>query len=143
MSNQTATLRNAARIGAVVCFGLTLLVFSLNKPLFPVAVVLAAILGLLGLVIVILTRRLPEPRWHRVFALVTGISAAAIPISVVLHNLVYALCIALFGEGFWEGSDEPFFFILAIIVFPALFVIGVVGSTVLLIRSKAAKTDKQ
>ncbi len=143
MRNKTSTLRNAALFGLIVLFALTLLFFALVR-LFTVAAVLAIIFGLLGLVLVVLTLRLQEPRLYRVFFLVTGISAAAIPISVVLHNLVYALCIVFFGEGFWEGgSDEPFFFILAIIVFPALFVIGAVCSTVLLIRFKMTKTNKE
>lgn len=143
MSSKTAALRNAAQMGAVVLFGLTLLVFSLNRQFFPLAAVLAVIFGLIGVAIVLLTLRLKEPLLHRLFSLVTGISAAAIPISVILHNLVYALCIVFFGEGFWQGgSDEPFFFILAIIVFPALFVIGAVGSTVLLIRTKMTNADR-
>lgn len=142
MNDRTAKLRNAALMGAVVVFGVTILVFSLNMQLFPVAAALAVIFGLLGVVIVVLTLRIQEPRLHRAFSLVTGISAAGIPISVVLHNLVYALCIVFFGEGFWQGSDEPFF-IMAILVFPALFVIGVVGNSVLLIRAKMTKANKE
>ena len=51
-------------------------------------------------------------------------------VAIVLHNLVYALFIILFGENFWIGGDEPFFFILAIIVIPAYFVICVVYSLI-------------
>lgn len=141
MSNMISTLRNAALLGVIILFALTLLFFILFR-LFNAAVALAIIFGLMGLVLVMLTLRLEEPWIQRVFFAVTGISAAAIPISVVLHNLVYALGILFFGEGFWSGSDEPFFFILAIIVFPALFVIGAVGSAVLLVWSKLTKTDK-
>lgn len=143
MSNTTSTIRNAALFGVIVLFALTVLFFTLGGQLFSVAAVFAIIFGLLGLVLAVLTLRLQEPRLRRVFFLVTGISAAGIPISVVLHNLVYALCIVCFGEKFWGESDEPFFFILAIIVCPALFVIGAVGSTVLLVRSKMTKAEKE
>jgi hypothetical protein len=68
--------------------------------------------------------------------LLAGASATAMPICAVLHNAVYALFIRWFGEGFWErhGSDEPVFFILAIVVCPALFVVASVGSFVFLAR---------
>ncbi|MCA9066350.1 MAG: hypothetical protein KDA96_24955 [Planctomycetaceae bacterium] len=140
MGDKTVMMRNAALLGAVAFVGATFLVFSLNKQLFPVAAVLSGIFGLLGVMIVVLTLRLREPRLQRTFSLVSGISAAGIPVSVVLHNLVYALCIAFFGEGFWGGSDEPFFFIMAILVFPALFVTGIVGNSVLLIRSRIKRS---
>jgi hypothetical protein len=137
MKNATSKLRNAALFGLVVIFALMLFVFSIDKRLFNIAAVLAIGFGLLGLVLVVLTLRLHEARLHRAFFLLTGISAALIPISVLLHNLVYALCIVFFGKEFWQGgSDEPLFFILALIVCPALFMIGAVGSTVLLVRSK-------
>lgn len=140
MKYAASTWRNASLFGLVALFVLTLLFFSLDRRLFNVAAGLAIIFGLLGLVLVVLTLRLQEPRLHRVFFLLTGISAALIPISVVLHNLVYALCIVFFGEGFWEGgSDEPFFFILALIVCPALFIVGAVGSMAFLVRANIAK----
>jgi hypothetical protein len=98
-------------------------------------------LGLLGLGLVILTIRLPEPWTQKTFLQLTGASAAAIPICVVLHNLVYALFIVWFGEGFWErnGADEAFFFLLALVVCPALFLVGAVGSIVLLARTRMAR----
>ena len=72
-----------------------------------------------------------------------GASAAGIPICAILHNLVYGLLIAWFGKGFWErhvpGGDEPVFFVLALLVCPALFLLGTVGSIVLLIKGKVAQ----
>jgi len=56
-----------------------------------------------------------------------------------LHNLFYALFIIWFGTDFWERTglgDEPFFFILALIVCPIAFLVGVIGSTVLFIKKK-------
>ncbi|GAG61024.1 unnamed protein product, partial [marine sediment metagenome] len=53
--------------------------------------------------------------------------------------LFYALFILLFGADFWERigiGDEPVFFILAIIVCPIAFLVGVIGSIVLFIKKK-------
>ena len=96
---------------------------------------------LLGLLVVVLTARLGEARVRKVFFVLTGASAAGIPICAILHNLLYGLLIICFGESFWEKhgmSDEPVFFILAIFVCPALFVIGSVGSAVCLIKARVA-----
>jgi hypothetical protein len=114
----------------------------LNVP-FAVTAVLAILFGLMGIVLVVLAARLKGPRMQKVFFILTGVSAAGMPIFAVLHNLVYGLFIVLFGEGFWErhgsGGDEPVFFILAILVCPALFLIGAVGTIVLLVKARTAK----
>jgi hypothetical protein len=71
------------------------------------------------------------------FLLTTGASAVGIPISILLHNLVYGLFIHFFGDNFWDRigtSDEPAFFVLATIVCPLAFVVGVIGSIVIKIR---------
>jgi len=40
----------------------------------------------------------------------TGVSATGMPVCVIVHNFVYGLFIALFGEEFWgPGGDEPLF----------------------------------
>jgi hypothetical protein len=54
------------------------------------------------------------------FFILTGASAAAIPLTAILHNFIF----------------EGFFFVLALLVFPALFVIGWLGSVVLMGTSK-------
>jgi hypothetical protein len=71
------------------------------------------------------------------FMLLTGASAAGIPVSVILHNLIYGLFIHFFGENFWERtgmSDEPVFFVLATIICPLAFLIGVVGTAIIMTR---------
>jgi uncharacterized membrane protein HdeD (DUF308 family) len=137
MKNFTSQLRTAALCGLVVLFVLTAFFFHFDRRVFTIAAILATSFGLLGVLLVMLTLRIQEPRSHRVLFLITGISAALIPISVVLHNLVYVLCIELFGKEFLkDGSDEPFFLILAIVVCPVLFVIGAVSSAALLLTSE-------
>jgi hypothetical protein len=99
-------------------------------------VVLAIALAVLGLAIVVLTLRLSEPPARKVFFVLAGASGAGMPICAVLHNVVYALCILWFGQGFWErhGRDEPVFFILAIVICPVLFVVGSIGSVLFLAK---------
>jgi len=69
------------------------------------------------------------------FFLLTGASSAGFFVSILLHNLVYGLFIHFFGEGFWNGGDEPVFFIMAIIVCPLGFLVGAVGSIVLGVKA--------
>jgi hypothetical protein len=70
------------------------------------------------------------------FLILTGGCPLIFLISVLLHNCVYGLCIYLFGENFWNGGDEPFFFILAVIVCPIVFLIGIIGSMTIMLKKK-------
>ena len=75
----------------------------------------------------------------RKFLLLTGIAPLVMFGSIILHNLVYGLFIVLFGENFWERigiGDEPFFFILAVIICPIAFLVGATGTIVLFIKEK-------
>lgn len=75
----------------------------------------------------------------RGFLLVTGGSGAAIFISILLHNFIYGIFVHFFGEGIWGGvgGDEPVFFILGLIVFPILYLVGAIGSAInLLVKSQ-------
>ncbi len=60
------------------------------------------------------------------FLLLTGASAVGFLVFVLLHNAVYGLF----------GVEEPFFFILAVIVCPLGFLVGAVGSIVVFIKNK-------
>ena len=71
------------------------------------------------------------------FLLTIGASAVGLPISVILHNLVYGLFIHFFGENFWDRigtSDEPVFFVVGIIVCPLAFLVGAIGSIVMKVK---------
>ena len=73
----------------------------------------------------------------KVFLLVAGVSLAVAIVSIFLHNAVYGLCIHFFGADFWERTgmgDEPFFFIIAVIVCPLTFAVGIIGSLVIFCR---------
>jgi len=92
---------------------------------------LAVLFGL-GVTLLVLAARAKMKKILKAFLLLTGASAAGMPLFVVLHNVVYGLFIYFFGEGFWNGiGDEPVFFILAVMVCPIAFLVGAIGSIVL------------
>ena len=66
-----------------------------------------------------LSRKLVRWLW------VTGISLAVVPVAMVLHNLV----------SMYTG-EEPFFFVVALILAPLGAVVGIVAMVVILIREK-------
>jgi len=89
----------------------------------------------LGIVLIILTLKSGIGGKLKKFLILTGASVAGFFVSVVLHNLIYGLFIYFFGKDFWgPGGDEPVFFILAIVVCPIGFLIGTIGSGVLLVK---------
>ncbi|MBL7125089.1 MAG: hypothetical protein ISS51_03215 [Dehalococcoidales bacterium] len=90
---------------------------------------------LLGIALLVFTLREKVGGVLKKFFLLTGASAAGIFVSILLHNAIYGLFIYWFGADFWKGGDEPFFFIMAIIVCPVGFLVGAVGSIVLGIKN--------
>ncbi len=101
---------------------------------------IAGIFLILAVVLVVLTVKLKEQGIRKFFFILTGASAAGITSCIMLHNLIYALCIMWFGRNFWgKGGDEAVFFILAVFVMPALFVVGSLGSIVLLMSARSKK----
>jgi hypothetical protein len=101
---------------------------------------LVCILIAMSAALIVLTIKLKESRVRKFFFILTGVSAAGVPICAVLHNLVFAFCVK-YNCIYWSGSDEPVFFILALFVCPALFVIGSLGSIVFLISDRLKKKN--
>ena len=103
-------------------------------------IVSGIIFFLLGIALIFLSVREKIDRLLKKFLILTGASAIGIPIGVILHNLFYALFIKLCGTNFWDRigvGDEPFFFILATIICPIAFLVGVMGSIVIFIRKES------
>jgi hypothetical protein len=97
----------------------------------------AIVLSCLGVALIVLATKAKITKISKVFFILTGASAAGMVVGSVLHNLVYALFIRLFGEGFWVGmGDEPVFFIFATIVCPLALLVGLVGGIVLIAKKK-------
>jgi hypothetical protein len=93
------------------------------------------ILSILGIVLIILAAKAKITKIAKIFFILTGASALGMGLSMVLHNLVFALLVKLFGEGiFGSMGDEPVFFILATIVCPLALLVGAVGSIVLIAK---------
>jgi hypothetical protein len=112
--------------------------FILMGPIFLwFLIIFGSIFLLLGVALIVLTVREKVSGTLKKFFLLTGASAAGFFVSFLLHNLVYGLFIHFFGEGFWNGGDEPFFFVMATIVCPLGFLVGAIGSIVLRVRSSS------
>ncbi|MFH1358287.1 MAG: hypothetical protein ABIH37_00190 [archaeon] len=100
-----------------------------KRVFFPVITVLGIAFFVLGIWLIFLRKRIKDKKL-RIYLFLTGGSAALALICVILHNLVYGLMILLFGEGFWNGGDEAFFFIIALIVCPILLIWGIIGGLI-------------
>jgi hypothetical protein len=90
-----------------------------------------ALFFLLGIALIVFSVRGSASGGLKKFFILTGASAVGVLVSVVLHNLIYGLFEYFAGAGFWNGGDEFFFFIVAVIVCPLGFLVGVVGTIVL------------
>ncbi len=89
---------------------------------------------LLGAALIFFTVKEKVGGMPKKFLLLTGASAVGFLLFILLHNAVYGLFTHFLGADFWNGGDEPFFFIMAIIVCPIGFLVGSVGSIVLAIK---------
>ena len=92
---------------------------------------------LLGAALIFLTVKGKVRGTLKKFLILTGASSAGLSVSSFLHNIIYGLFIQLFGADFWDRiglGDEPFFFVMAVIVCPIAFLVGAVGSVVLAIK---------
>jgi hypothetical protein len=93
----------------------------------------------LGLTLLILTARAKLEKLFKIFLLLTSSSAVGFLVGILLHGIVYGLFILAFGEDFWERigiPDEPFFFLMALVICPIAYLVGTVGSIVLILRRK-------
>jgi len=103
-----------------------------------------AVFSLLGAVLIFLTLKEKIKGKLKKFLILTGASAVGVFISVLLHNLIYGLFVAVFGADFWDKiglGDEPLFFLLAIIVCPIGFLVGVVGSIIFFLKRNHSLKD--
>jgi hypothetical protein len=88
-------------------------------------------LSLLGGFIIFLTIYQDYDGLFRIFAIMAGIAPLAMIIGIILHNLTCALLTKLFGK----EVEEPVFFLTAIFGCPTVFLVGIVGSLIIAIRT--------
>ena len=123
----------------IVTFMLITMLADIESFSFLFIVVPAILLSASGIALIILAARNIRQRLLRSFFLLTGSSATAITLSAILHNLVYALIVYLADKGLFtlpDNFDEPFFFMIAIIVAPLGLVVGIIGTAILIYGKK-------
>ena len=92
-------------------------------------------LALLGGALILLTLEQDIGGSLRIFLILAGVAPAAMIVSVILHNAISGLLTSLLNRDF----EEAVFFLIALFGCPALFLVGIVGSIVLLIRDMLLK----
>jgi hypothetical protein len=140
--------KNKIYISALVIFWIIFAFFILMElmtfgmPLFGIfinfiGIPSMVILPILGIAFIVLISKVKLQKISKVFFILTGSSAIGIPVFGILHNLLFAILIKLFGEEFGARmGDEPVFFILATIVCPIALLVGITGSIVLITKKK-------
>jgi hypothetical protein len=139
---------NKINISTLIIFWLIVAFFIVNAlsmfamPLFGqfnqfISIPSMVILTVLGIALIVLVSRAKLQKLAKAFFILTGSAAIGISVFAVLHNLLFALLIKLFGEDFGARmGDEPVFFILATIVCPIALLVGIIGSIVLIAKKK-------
>lgn len=103
-----------------------------------------AIFSGLGIVLFALAAK-EEHSALRKFLMSAGAAAAGFLLFVVAHNALYALSSLAGASSSWGalcGFLHAAFFITAILICPAVFIIGVLGSIVLMLRNKRAPVER-
>lgn len=90
---------------------------------------------LLGATLIVLTLKNKIERPLKKLLLLTGISAVGFFVFVLLHNFTSGLLSMIYKK----EIEELVFFLLAVFVCPLGFLVGAVGSVVLLLRKKQDK----
>ena len=102
--------------------------------------VLGGIAVLLGIAILILAARSGYDKIAKTFLILSGSSMAGILVGSLLHNLIYGLVIE-FGRGSKiienvGGFTEAAFFIIGTIISPLGFIVGAIGTIVLIAKKR-------
>ena len=105
---------------------------DLKRTLFPLVAVLGFVFLALGIVLIFLSRK--EKGKLKGFLLLTGLSAVAPFAGSILHNLFYGLGEAFTALIWLFGPLHAAFFIIALLIAPILFIIGITGCTILLCK---------
>lgn len=124
-------------ISLIIIFILILTFFLLQSfdiNLFPIAAVLGALFLILGIYLTILSKK--ETGRLKTYLMITGLSASTPLLSVILHNLFYGLGIAFPNLSTFFEILHVGFFLLALIVAPVLFLIGIIASMVQIYKKK-------
>ena len=118
MNSKSLQFRNAALIVQLAGFAA---MFCMLGPWFDIP---CALFGAAGLVVLLLTIKLGEPRIQKLFFILAGVAGTGSLITLVVFNLLRC-------SGHTPGGDGGGITVaMLIVVCPILFLIGAVGSTV-------------
>lgn len=124
---------------AAIIFILTVLDIFFKSPLHIGMPFLWFILFLIGLLLLILSIRSAMNEKLKLSLTICGAALAAIPLFILLHNLIYSVIVQKqqYGIMTFEGNrDEPVFLILAVMVCPIVYMAGAVASIILRVKSR-------
>ena len=126
------------QVAAFVALLGSMLVPSFRALVRPAFLPLMGVYFILGLVLLVLCIRTRPLKRLRRFLILTGASSAGLTVFSALHNAFYGLA-ELASK--WPvlkhaaGGLEVAFFVVAVCVCPIGYIVGVLGSTVALLRS--------
>jgi hypothetical protein len=106
----------------------------MQGPVFLVPFIIFAVLGAILFRLTLITKLQKK---QKMFFLICSISATGVFISIFLHNFFYAISTILENIAFLALTAtalEILFFFVAIIICPIAFIIGYIGSIVLLLK---------
>jgi len=99
-----------------------------------------SVLCILGIALMVLAARAKIMKGLKNAFLIVGTSSIGMPVSIVLHNVLYAAIRAGFGNDILQklggNGDEAFFFILGVMVFPAIFIVSLAYCAYVCTRAK-------
>lgn len=106
----------------------------IQRKLFPIVGVLGLLFLILGIALIVFAKKKKRKKDEklRLFLLMTGVSSIAPLVFTILHNFFYALGIAFENLVVIFEGLHALFFILGLAVAPVLFIVGWVGSIILM-----------
>lgn len=119
-------------VSLAVAFLLTMFFEPFQIVCTPLTMPLSLILfAVIALILLYKTKRNAVAGKTRWFLLLTGYSVIGFVVSIVLHNAIYGI-ITLLTADRHPADAEIIFFLIAVFVTPILFLIGSIGSLILL-----------
>ena len=109
----------------------------------PIFLLPFATLFLLGVVLLIMVYKSETEKKLKKTLLLVGVSACGVLISTILHNVFYALAEVTKNIIILTNLMEIFhviFFLGGVIIFPIGFLVGMIGSVILLIKQRKQKS---
>jgi len=112
----------------------------ISTALFPIVAIVGLVFLVQGIKLALIARK--EKGKLKLFLMLTGISAVAPLPFALLHNVFYGLAIAFENFKSLFNALSAASFIIAIIVAPLIFIVGIVGSIILFKKDKKEAAPK-